>query len=183
MKIGLIHLSDIHFRKGSFDLDTDERIARDICNAIKTDLIGSTHVLLLISGDIAFAGDEEEYKYASDWFSTLYLRITENCNVPCWLLSAPGNHDVNHTEDREIRAALIQQIRQQPSYCLDKEIVGECVRELDSFFKFRADIEGNKILVYDDPLLRIHRIRDGDSIVQVNILNTAWMSSKDERPG
>ena len=56
MKLGIIHLSDIHFRKGFFDPDADAEMARKIANAVQTELIGSTHVLLVVSGDISFAG-------------------------------------------------------------------------------------------------------------------------------
>ena len=72
MKIGIVHLSDIHFRKEQFSKDSCKDAAGKICAAVKTELIGSTHVLLLVSGDIAFSGTTEEYDYASDWFSELY---------------------------------------------------------------------------------------------------------------
>lgn len=64
MHLGIIHLSDIHFRSGKFDNAADKEMAERICAAVRTELIGNTHVILLVSGDIAFAGLEDEYEYA-----------------------------------------------------------------------------------------------------------------------
>ncbi len=182
VKIGIIHLSDIHFHKGSFDRDADKKTAERICAAVKTELIGSTHVLLIVSGDIAFSGLEEEYQYALDWFSELYTLVDDACEATCWILCAPGNHDVDLTENRPIRAALISQISKNPTFCTDEGIIYECTKEQTAFFNFRSEVESDKVLVSDDPLLRIHRIRGGVNEVQINILNSAWMSSLDQTP-
>ena len=136
-----------------------------------------------MSGDIAFSGLDNEYRYASDWLSEVYTRVDDSCAATCWILCAPGNHDVDHSEHRTIRKALIQQIRHNPTLSSDRDIINECTREQSAFFRFRNDIEGDKILVYTDSLLRVHRIRDDDSIVQINLLNSAWMSSMHEEPG
>ncbi|MDE0005328.1 MAG: metallophosphoesterase [Rhodospirillaceae bacterium] len=183
MKIALLHLSDIHFRTDNFDTCADLRLAERISSAIRTELIGSTHVIILVSGDIAYSGIEDEYKYASDWLSELYTQVADSCAATCWILCAPGNHDVDHSRRRQIRNALIQQIRRDSTLSIDKAIIDECTQEQRAFFQFRDDLEGDAILVYTDPLLRVHRIRDGDSIVQINVLNSAWMSSMHEDPG
>ena len=183
MKLGIIHLSDIHLRNGEFKVNADNEMAQAISAAVRTELIGTTHVLLIISGDIAFGGDEQEYNYAFEWFSDLYTRISESCNATCWIICCPGNHDVDHSEKRKIRTALIDKIRQDPELAKDRDIIDECTKEQGAFFAFREALEGDEILVHDDPLLRIHRLRDDDSIVQVNVFNTAWMSSLDEHPG
>ena len=183
MRIGIIHLSDIHFRKEQFDKDSCKDAAEKICAAVKTELIGSTHVLLLVSGDIAFSGAAEEYDYASDWFSELYTLIDDTCDATCWILFAPGNHDVDHSDDRIVRAALVDKIRNDSAVCSDQQLIDECTKEQGAFFKFVNGMETDDILVYDDPLLRIHRIRDEMTEVQINILNSAWMSSLNEKQG
>ena len=183
MKIGIIHLSDIHFRKEQFGKDSCKAAAEKICAAVKTELIGSTHILLLVSGDIAFSGTMEEYEYASDWFSELYTLIADTCNATCWVLFAPGNHDVDHSENRIVRAALVDKIRNNSTVCSDQQLIDECTKEQGPFFKFVKGMETDDILVYDDPLLRIHRIRDEMTEVQINILNSAWMSSLNEIQG
>lgn len=183
MKLGIIHLSDIHFRSGFFDEKEDPALAQAIFAAVRTELIGTTHVILVVSGDIAYAGTEEEYTYAAEWFFDLYALIEEGCGATCWIICSPGNHDVDHSKGRKLRCALLSQIQQDPGIAADPEVVEECTREQHSFFAFRNNLEGNEILVHDDPLLRIHRIRDEDTIVQINVLNSAWMSQIEERPG
>ena len=183
MKIGILHLSDIHFRKEQFEEDSCKEAAEKICAAVKTELIGSTHILLLISGDIAFSGMAEEYECASDWFSELYTHIDDTCDATCWILFTPGNHDVDHSKNRKIRTALLDQIRNDSTLCSDQQVIDECTKEQGVFFQFVKEIETDDILVYDDPLLRIHRIRDDMTEVQINILNSAWMSSLNETQG
>ena len=183
MKLGVIHLSDIHFRKGTFDRVADTEMAEKITAAVKTELIGSTHVLLVVSGDITFAGDRDEYRYASDWLSELYTLIADNCNATCWIICAPGNHDVDHSQSRKVRSTLVDQVANDPSLSHDQGVVDECVKEQKAFFDFRTQLEGDELLVHDDPLLRLHRIRDEQATVQINILNSAWMSSQNEQQG
>ena len=56
MRLGIIQLSDIHFRNTDVDRDADTALAKQICSAITTELIGTTHIILVVSGDIAFSG-------------------------------------------------------------------------------------------------------------------------------
>lgn len=88
----LLHLSDIHFRKGiQYDLDEDIRkqlesdCARVVAEIGKVDAI-------LVTGDIAFSGDEAEYAIADSWLADLSKVI--QCS-PLIVYCVPGNHDVN----------------------------------------------------------------------------------------
>ena len=62
-----IHLSDIHFTMasdGQFDVDADLRLALEYDVAhIRPDLPGPV-AAVVVSGDIAFSGRDEEYKAA-----------------------------------------------------------------------------------------------------------------------
>ncbi len=96
-KMTLLHLSDIHFKReisGSvLDLDQDVRneLKRDLANV--RDALGNFDGIL-ITGDIAFAGEEGEYTIALSWLKELsdILRCPEE-NV--W--TTPGNHDVDRS--------------------------------------------------------------------------------------
>ena len=99
-KISFIHLSDIHFRKtsgNSSDIDDDLRqaVLTDIQYNAKENLENIRGVLL--SGDIAFAGQEKEYEIARGFLKNLTsnLNIDEN-EVFC----VPGNHDVDQNVPR-----------------------------------------------------------------------------------
>jgi len=96
----LVHLSDIHFRRGRsgtpYDIDTDLRaqLERDV--KAMCDRLEAVHAII-VSGDIGFSGKKEEYEIARVWLDKLCALLgcpTENV----WMV--PGNHDV----DRDVIA-------------------------------------------------------------------------------
>jgi calcineurin-like phosphoesterase family protein len=94
-KISFIHLSDIHFVKSS---NKPDDIDNDLRKAIITDLkSNATKTLnnvcgILVTGDIAFSGNTEEYNIAKDYLN----EICEIFNIkPSDVYCVPGNHDVN----------------------------------------------------------------------------------------
>ena len=183
MNLGIIQLSDIHFRTGNFEPTSDNTMAEQICAAVRTELIGSTHIILIINGDIAYSGLSHEYEYATEWLSNLYTLISDSCSGICWVLCAPGNHDVDHSSKNSVRKLIVDNIRNVPGTNIDSTIIEGCVGEQSAFFSFRNSIESTETLVYDDPLLRVHRISDDKTNIQINILNSAWMSSLNETQG
>lgn len=90
-----VHLSDIHFRKGKAG-DVHDQDA-DLRNELEIDLRNAGSLVpridaIVVSGDIAFAADESEYKLASAWLNA----IRENVSCPGdAVLVTPGNHDVD----------------------------------------------------------------------------------------
>ena len=183
MHLGIIHLSDIHFRSGRFDNAADKEMAESICAAVRTELIGNTHIILLVSGDIAYAGLEDEYEYAIDWFSELYTKIADSVSATCWIICAPGNHDLDHSSNSTIRNLIIDRIKNNPKTCIDSELIESCIGPQSAFFEFRESLESRETVVCDNELLRIHRVSDETTNVQINILNSAWMSSLKESHG
>jgi predicted phosphodiesterase len=116
--LSFLHLSDIHFRKGRMgdvhDIDNDVRneLERDLRNVLASRVQKLDGII--VSGDIAFAGQPEEFEYGRGWIE----KIAElaNCSV---VMMTPGNHDVDrdsifpHVEQlhEEIRAAASLQER------------------------------------------------------------------------
>ena len=92
-----VHLSDIHFREDRTDTQYDE-VQADLRNEIELNLqalfceVDATGIL--VTGDIAFAGREAEYKSARAWFEKLSGIV--RCGVDgIWVV--PGNHDVDRS--------------------------------------------------------------------------------------
>ena len=89
-----LHLSDIHFRRNAntpYDAfkDLRDELERDASEMAKR--LKGAHGIL-ISGDVAFSGQTDEYKIAQAWLK----RICEKLNCPqenVWMI--PGNHDVD----------------------------------------------------------------------------------------
>lgn len=108
-KIVLVHLSDIHFTRSSgtsvHDLDADLRneLLRDV-EALTKELGGATGVL--VTGDIAFSGNEQEYKHATTWLKELCGKI--GCHAESvWVV--PGNHDVNRTLANDLVTKMLHE--------------------------------------------------------------------------
>lgn len=90
----ILHLSDIHFRKSEISTVQDpnlhlrNEIIRDAAEQCSE--LGPPDVIV-ISGDIAFAGDPEEFVYATRWLE----RLCVACGCPMSsVFVVPGNHDV-----------------------------------------------------------------------------------------
>lgn len=91
-----LHLSDIHFNKWGhdhYDVDRDlrEQLELDV-SRVRTRFPQATGVL--VSGDIAFGGQPQEYEIAERWLTGLCgLAGCHESDVWC----VPGNHDVDRS--------------------------------------------------------------------------------------
>lgn len=90
-----VHLSDIHFHYKwsgtSYDFDLD--IRKELENSLRELARNFPRVDgILVSGDIAFSGQAQEYQMATDWLGTLAGIV----NCPSTNISViPGNHDID----------------------------------------------------------------------------------------
>ncbi len=110
-----LHLSDIHFRSKevSRDDDPNRALRDDIVDDVKKmrAKIGRPADAVLISGDIAFAGAQDEYQFATDWLRDL-LCPAAGCGMDD-VFVIPGNHDVDRGKasarmHKDARATLRQ---------------------------------------------------------------------------
>src|SRR5665213_2621219 len=93
-----LHLSDIHLGRHAGDMHDANK---DIRNELEQDLrtISTTLVKgvdgIIVSGDIAFAGQKAEFDFAKDWLK----HIGELLHCPTdTIMVTPGNHDVDREE-------------------------------------------------------------------------------------
>ncbi len=110
-----VHVSDIHFhfrRNGSI-LDRDADIAHQLvldASRLTTELTGCDGIL--VNGDLAYNGKEDEYVLAHSWLQQLCDGI--RCDpLAIWLV--PGNHDVERPASAAIRDTLIRNLRSPAS--------------------------------------------------------------------
>lgn len=132
-----IHLSDIHFSKRTspvYDLDQDlrDQLEIDVTEQIK--ILGHPVMGILITGDIAFGGQSEEYEIASAWLRKLSGMVS--CD-PEWVWVVPGNHDVDRsTARRPVNQGLHAQAR-DPQNSVDKVLAAwlEDPTSLETIFR------------------------------------------------
>ncbi|CNJ35118.1 metallophosphoesterase [Yersinia mollaretii] len=189
----LLHLSDIHFRLDEIrtPMDPNRHLrnelvldAREMCRKL-----GKSPSAILISGDIAFAGHPEEYKFALTWLETL----AQECgtNIEC-VFVIPGNHDVvRGTAARPIVQMVHNAIKQSPqfardgqmrSFLMDQETSHPLYSSLDEFnsfaVRFFCDVKAPDRTIATRDL----RLNDG-SILRLNGLNSALVSSHADKKG
>lgn len=95
-QLTLLHLSDIHFRRNS---NSPHDGNKDLRDELERDAVELSKRLggirgVLISGDIAFSGHEDEYKIAYEWLKRLSDLLGFD-PVGVWM--TPGNHDVDRS--------------------------------------------------------------------------------------
>ena len=122
----LLHLSDIHFRKGEVGTSMDPnanlrnellRDAEEMCGRI-----GAVPDAVLVSGDLAFAAHPDEYGYALGWLERLCLACgTTLASV----FAVPGNHDVvRSVAGRALVQSLHRDIKNASTGALDPIMAG-----------------------------------------------------------
>jgi 3',5'-cyclic AMP phosphodiesterase CpdA len=78
MSATFVHLSDIHFgqerdERVHIHADVKEQLIADAAEVIRT-LPGGVAHGILVTGDVAFSGEREQYAAAGEWLDRLYQR-------------------------------------------------------------------------------------------------------------
>ncbi|GBG12988.1 DNA repair exonuclease [Novimethylophilus kurashikiensis] len=179
MKIGILHLSDIHIRTTH-----DPVLGRGLQIASTTySLLPEVECLfIVVSGDIAYGGQESEYKEAESLFNQIKASILEQSNIAVHFIMVPGNHDCNFTDNQSIRDILIEAIISEPSKALDKSVVEGCTSVQGEFVVFRNKLESEPPSFQDSRWTKYQFDVAGHQIV-FDCINVAWMSRKSEAQG
>jgi 3',5'-cyclic AMP phosphodiesterase CpdA len=188
----LLHISDIHFRKGEIGSTMDpnyhlrNELVRDAEEKCRT--LGSP-AAVLISGDIAFAGLRDEYDFALSWIKELCERCgTSLSNV----FVCPGNHDVVRTvAARHVIQALHKAVKGADEILLDPTVRGllqdeetgkflyESIAPYNLFaVQFFCDLTAPQRTFADRPLV----LNDG-STLHLWALNSTFVSSAADQRG
>jgi hypothetical protein len=178
-----LHLSDIHFCRSisgsKYDLDIDLRneLERDA-----TEMVNRHGSLdrILVTGDIAFAGNANEYDLAGQWLSELCKKLdcpTENV----W--TTPGNHDIDRfiieksslltILHKEIRTCKLDEIdgKIYQLFYKDKEAASLLLQPIQKYNEFArrfgCAVNGESLFWEDDQILN-----DGSKLRLVGLNST-----------
>lgn len=184
-----LHLSDIHFRAS--EIATAQDPNRNLRNEIVRDAtkfcerLGKSPAGILISGDIAFAGQKAEYDFAKVWLNDLAVACGTKLSA---VYVCPGNHDIDRkVAGRYLNQALHQQIKAADPLVLYQLMEGllkdqqsgrilyEPLDEYNAFAgQFFCDMNApDRTVVCRDDL----RFSDGSKL-KIWAVNTAWVSSE-----
>lgn len=179
MKVAILHLSDLHIGKDNSQWLLKR--AEQIVPAVWNDFSDCSKIIIVVSGDIANTGNEEEYGYAKDFFRTLLRgfasRGLANKELENKIICVPGNHDCNYEKDNAARQMLLGTLRTNASSIDNSvfQIISSVQTEYAAFAK--------EIMIDKDFMLGINNnisINAGDKTVLFRLYNTAWMSVKKE---
>lgn len=142
MKIGIIQLSDIHISSEKDLIITNKDLLIKSC---KSKLNECTKLIMVITGDIANSGKEEEYKIAYEFLKSIENEIKKEATYVNSFDYAivPGNHDCNFTSN-PVRDIILQTQSQKDNIDHD-DIVNMCISPQENFWSFYTKLCGKEI--------------------------------------
>ena len=184
MHLILIQLSDVHISTKKHPNNPILKRVDKLLAAIGSLFLQKVDgVILLVNGDVAYAGRVDEYNLAYGFIDTVRKGLAKL--YPTAVLHSaflPGNHDLDFDKDNDARRQLI--VNPNLAAFGDGSIINICTSVQDNFFDFcqrcqgRTDkITGVERLYYE------HNYKIGGEEVVVRVLNSAWDSQINEKPG
>jgi len=175
MKIGILHLSDLHIESENH-LDKIDAVI----SACNYDVKQVSHLYIVITGDIAKYGRIEEYAKAKDFISNLQEKIKPaNSVLQTKVIIVPGNHDCCFDDVKSTRKTILKD-------CL-KDVIEEDDYYVDAlavqkkFWNFYKVINGT--IPTDRVSYSIELTPYLDNKIMFHCYNSSWMSEKDEKYG
>lgn len=171
MKVVIYHISDLHIEKKK-DIKVPQ--VYKIVDVLYS--IGNFDAVLIIaSGDIADTGKHEQYDAAYHMFGTIIKTIKNKFKKDVYMLSVPGNHDVDLTKDDGYIA-----IQKKFKSGITQEIITQELQKQKNYLNYAKGI--HCIENYDD-LCCIKKYEFGEKSIKICLINTAIFSTLDEDKG
>ena len=191
MKLMLIHLSDIHIVS---EEDAVTNRYSQIVNAVRNLDYSLDMCVVVVTGDVAFSGTDEQYLIAWEFLDSVKKQLAEhlsessgNNSVPIHIVVVPGNHDCDFTAGGEVRGILVNSILDNPSKSSVSDIVQVCTGVQASFFDFLNAVEPSPRVPsnqdYDITLCYEYSLSHGNECIKFVCYNTAWLSRLHESQG
>ena len=186
----ILHLSDIHFRKREIGTAQDpnfhlrNELIRDVQRQCA--LLGPPDAIV-VSGDVAFGGDTDEFAYATTWLATLCDACRGSLKT---VFVVPGNHDVvRKLAERNLVQLIHSEIKTaaDPSEAIarqmrDPDACRLLYESLDNYNAFALQFFCDLLPPERTRAMRDLRLNDG-STLRLWGLNTAFVSSQNDVQG
>ena len=175
MKIGILHLTDIHIENEIFT----DRI-ESLVKAIEFDIKQISHLYLVLSGDITNFGRKLEFENAKLFVDELQTRLKSKRKIlSIDIVTVPGNHDCCFDNVKKTRKSVINDCRtdivEEEDYFIDamaiqsnywefNKAITNCkdVNQISYKYKFRPHI---------------------DFTLSFHCYNTSWLTEIQEKQG
>lgn len=175
MNVGIVHITDIHFS----DKTNLGNKPLALANVMVNDLFDIEKLYIVISGDIANTGARVEYSKAKGFLSAVKKYFLEKQpNKEIGYVIVPGNHDCDFRDDNDLRKTIISNMSYD-TLGNDNSVIDLCLgvqKEFWGFYGFYNTIPTNKMhYTVTDKI--------GNTTINFQCYNTAWMSTRKEIPG
>jgi hypothetical protein len=181
MKVLIVHLSDIHIRLPGENVVVDRATA--ISNAAHTAMPDAERVVFALTGDIAYAGKQEEYNLFGHFLSVVLktYRTRNPAVLEVVIAAVPGNHDCRLDDDQSARSKVMDGL---PRTDLRKSSIFESlVYPQRHFFEFLESGLDATVVHPGRDTYGACTIDDGDSSIDIICFNTALCTRHHEMPG
>ncbi len=183
-EVNILHLSDLHFgfekaKKYEYGSSDRSELFSELIKTLRDDIPEEWKPdIIVISGDIAWCGDGDEYKQYEREFLTPLLAALNLQDKPQRVITCPGNHDI-------IRAAISEDIKRpkrgQPLNNKIPKITLESIlqtryKHFKNYVEYCCDGEASNIC----------RLVDNDETwpwIHFLVLNSAWDCRDNEDAG
>lgn len=180
MPVLIAQLGDIHFEEPN-----DPAVARasNIGAAIAAEVDKNVYtVVLAICGDAAYSGSKIQFAIATNFIKSIEKEIHARCTGVTVVRSGlPGNHDCDFSGDQAARDGLLTQIKDSEKPA--DSITDIVMTPLKEYFCFANALAGDTSITKEHQFYRAIDVEDGEAILRLHLINTAWMSSIHEQPG
>lgn len=171
MGLSVIHLSDIHIKS---ERDAIFSKQDEMINACVNAVSNKDSVVIVISGDIAFSGQEVQYALATDLLNKLSSKLSEKGIRNIDKVYVPGNHDCDFGMKSSVRDILIESMNCDK---VDNEIYGNLISAQENYFAFAKSER------YSDEMIQLQEVFFDGHKYGFILINTAWMSQLHEEYG
>jgi len=182
MKLGILHLSDIHLKE---EVDSNPVLTKVDAIAGAVGGIPETldEFLVIVSGDTAFSGKKAEYAHAMTFFRDLLASLQSRGITPRSIVFVPGNHDCDFTQSTDVREIVLQSRRQTFK---DDTPLTQCLVVQRGYGSFLTEL--SESLPATDVIGLVEMVKAisipcNKIAASVNLLNTAWCSELHEKQG
>jgi predicted MPP superfamily phosphohydrolase len=181
MQVLIVQLSDIHFRFGYNPINDRQD---SLVSGLESIIPWPGACLLLVTGDIAWSGEQEQFSIAAAFFKQIEERLRPKFPGGLHTEFIPGNHDCYlPEEDVEFRKTLVEGSKAKltgrtPDLGLLRGLLGP-QENYRAFYENYTD----RSLDVKSQLVRSTEFALGGKHIRVISFNTAFLSQRDERAG
>jgi hypothetical protein len=180
MKLLILQLSDIHI----CDADDPVLIRGDkIVEAVRNVAYDLDLCVVVISGDVAYSGRDDQFMLALDFLQKIRDRLRSDLHSDCPVEFAivPGNHDCDFDAGGPTRIMLLDGVLAQgKNAVIDTPMMKVCTEVQNQFFGLR-DVLSEVAPVVTDQLYWEYSFEKNGERVLLRCCNTAWASRIKER--